>query len=129
MKVSETDVLDELELYINGGYYNDAKNLLIRLVDKEPNNTDYRLQLLRVLRILGEGDEFILQAKLTRAALDDPDGTIWEDIRRMGVEIRPSEPLFADDYLIITEAAEKTQEDEDREDVNTAPDHIVEFKS
>ncbi len=126
MKVSETDVLDELELYINGGYYNDAKNLLIRLVDKEPGNTDYRLQLLRVLRILGEGDEFIRQAKLTRAALDDPDGTIWEDIRRMGVEIRPSEPLFADDYFVIAEEPEQTtQEDEDGKD----DDHLVEFKS
>ncbi len=128
MKVSETDVLDELELYINGGYYNDAKNLLIRLVDKEPNNTDYRLQLLRVLRILGEGDEFIRQAKLTRAALDDPDGTIWEDIRRMGVEIRPSEPLFADDYFVIAEEAEVTQE-EDNEDSKDSDDHLVEFKS
>jgi pilus assembly protein FimV len=125
MKVSETDVLDELELYINGGYYNDAKNLLIRLVDKEPNNTDFRLQLLRVLRILGEGDEFIRQAKLTRATLEDSDGSIWEDIRRMGVEIRPSEPLFADDYLVITEEAEETLDEDDHD----GDDHFVEFKS
>ncbi len=125
MKVSETDVLDELELYINGGYYNDAKNLLIRLVDKEPSNTDFRLQLLRVLRILGEGDEFIRQAKLTRAALDDPDGTIWEDIRRMGVEIRPSEPLFADDYFVISEEIEETQGEDSEDD----DDHLVEFKT
>ncbi len=128
MKVSETDVLDELELYINGGYYNDAKNLLIRLVDKEPNNAEYHLQLLRVLRILGEGDEFIRQAKLTRAALNDPDRTIWEDIRRMGVEIRPSEPLFADDYFVITEEVEETQ-GEDNEDSKDRDDHLVEFKS
>ncbi len=126
MKVSETDVLDELELYINGGYYNDAKNLLVRLVDKEPGNPDFRLQLLRVLRILGEGDEFIRQAKLTRAALDDPDGTIWEDIRRMGVEIRPSEPVFADDYFLISDEAEDTADDEDGK---AGDDHLVEFKS
>ncbi len=119
MKVSETDVLEELELYINGGYYNDAKNLLARLVDKEPDNTEFRLQLLRVLRILGEGDEFMRQAKLARTVIDDPDGAIWEDIRRMGAEIRPSEPLFADDYFAITDE-EETEED--------TRDHVVEFK-
>ncbi len=116
MRVSETSVQDELDSYINGGYYNDAKNLLLRLTDKEPNKIEYRMQLLRVLRILGEGDEFVRQAKLTRSAIVDPDGAIWEDIRRMGIEIRPNEPLFSEDYFAIAD------DDQDEED------NLVEFK-
>ena len=92
---SENALMSVVDSYIEDKEYENARDLLLRLVEKFPNSNDYRICLLKLLYTTQEADLFLEQAQLARMSMHDPDGSEWEKIRSLGAELVPEHELFA----------------------------------
>ncbi|MDH3375619.1 MAG: hypothetical protein OEQ39_01445 [Gammaproteobacteria bacterium] len=91
---SENTLMSVVDSYIEDEEFENARDLLLRLVEKFPNSNDYRIRLLNLLYTMQDADLFLEQAQLARISMYDPDGSEWEKVRTLGAELVPDHELF-----------------------------------
>lgn len=97
----------------------DAAALQAALAEN-PEDTETRLKLLRHYAAVGEREAFEAEAETLYAQLADPASPAWREVRDMGVDLAPDNPLFGggDIRAGLTEdfgAEEPRTDAEDRE--------------
>lgn len=95
LDVNKVDAMDEAELHIGFGDYGKAAQILRDGIAKEPERHELHRKLLDVLFAAGDGEGFAEEAatyrKETGGAAD------WDEIARMGRQLRPHDDQFAED--------------------------------
>ena len=114
---SETDPMDELEAYIAKGQYAQAKTLLGRLINLFPDETSFRLYLLKILYAGREDETFHEHALYLHARRERITDDLWQEVVKMGAALMPDEALYG-----TPRAAEPESEPTD-------PNRIIEFSA
>jgi FimV-like protein len=93
--INPTYLLQEANLSIAFSDLDNAYHLLIRLINSDPKNPEYRLLILRVLKDLLKEEEFIYHsnhlAKITNKNINSE----WQQAYEYGLEFLPKHPLFS----------------------------------
>ncbi len=116
---SETDPIDELEAYIAKGQYAQAKTLLGRLINLFPDETNFRVYLLKILHAGREDAAFHEHALYLSERRGKIDDETWEEILLMGGALMPDEALYGGPPPAGTES----------ELPGKGAGHIIEFNS
>lgn len=92
---AEEDLLQEADVYIVYGLYDQAETELKEAIDQSPNNLAYRKKLLESYKASGDKSAFEQEAKKFKALDASGKGEHWEDICEWGRELVPDSDLFA----------------------------------
>ena len=90
----QDDVLNEVDVYLAYGLYDNAEELLKQSIDVNPGRTDYRLKLLDTYFVTKNIDGFSNQAEFFEAM----GGAVtphWNKVQTMGYELAPDNALFS----------------------------------
>lgn len=93
----DVDPLEEIEVYMAYGRYDQARDLLATAVAGEPERKDLRLKQLEIHALTHDRGGFETDAQELYALVDGPEDPTWQQAREMGREIAPEHPLFAED--------------------------------
>ena len=99
---------------------------LIAQVQADPGNSTSHLELLSLYYSQGAAQKFETAAEEMYAYVADPNESNWREVRRMGEELAPHNPLFSDNDSVVDEFS---QNDEAEPYAFEAPedDDIAEF--
>ena len=89
------DILDEADVYISYGLYQQAEELLKDGLGKQPANQRYQLKLAEIYHGDKRSDEFVRQAEAIAENIDK-NSAEWSGIVSMGAALVPGHALFAD---------------------------------
>ena len=89
------DPLEEIEVYLAYGRYDQAGDLLASAIGNEPERTDLRLKQLEVHALTHDRAAFEADAQDLYGMVDGSDDPVWQHVQEMGREIAPENPLFA----------------------------------
>lgn len=89
------DPLEEIEAYLAYGRYDQAGDLLASAIGNEPERTDLRLKQLEVHALTHDRAAFEADAQDLYGVVDGADDPVWQQVKEMGREIAPENPLFA----------------------------------
>ena len=89
------DPLEEIEVYLAYGRYDQAGDLLASAIGNEPDRTDLRLKQLEVHALTHDRAAFEADAQDLYGMVDGVDDPVWQQVQEMGREIAPENPLFA----------------------------------
>lgn len=89
------DPLEEIEVYLAYGRYDQAGDLLTSAIGNEPERTDLRLKQLEVHALTHDRAAFEADAQDLYGMVDGSDDPVWQQVQEMGREIAPENPLFA----------------------------------
>ncbi len=93
--VDQTDPLAEADFLIAYGLYDQAADLVIQAMGREPGRRELRLKLLEVYFVWGNKPKFERLAADLAASREGAAPDEWEKIVLMGRQISPQDPLFA----------------------------------
>jgi len=91
----QDDVLNEVDVYLAYGLYDNAEDLLTSSLDENPERADYRSKLLDTYFATKSVDAFVLEADKLKS-MGDAGGGYWDRVQIMGYELAPDNPLFSD---------------------------------
>lgn len=93
-EVEQDDVLNEADVYLAYGLYDNAEELLKTNIDEQPQRADYRAKLLDTFFAVKNADAFIGAAQELRdlGGAADP---YWQRVQVMGYELAPEHALFS----------------------------------
>ena len=91
----QDDVLNEVDVYLAYGLYDNAEELLSSSLETSPERADYRSKLLDTYFATKKTDAFIAEAKNLKS-LGDSAGPYWDRVQVMGYELAPGNALFSD---------------------------------
>ena len=74
---------------------------LIEQVKADPGNPNAHLELLSLYYAQGAADKFEAGAEEMYAYVADPNQASWREVRKMGEELAPHNPLFSDQDSIV----------------------------
>ncbi len=74
---------------------------LIAQVQADPGNPNAHLELLSLYYAQGAADKFEAGAEEMYAYVADPNQASWREVRKMGEELAPHNPLFSDQDSIV----------------------------
>jgi pilus assembly protein FimV len=94
---AEDDLLQEADVYIVYGLYDQAESELKEAIDKSPNNLAYRKKLLESYKASGDKSAFEQEAKKFKALDVAGKDEHWEDICEWGHALVPDSNLFVAD--------------------------------
>lgn len=129
------DPLDGVELYITYGRFAEARTMLDKAIDEEPERLDLRYKQLRVLAELGEGSGFAEQAEEVRELGGDMERVdhikarfplIFNDNGDMVAQTHRPEPLLGEEEGEDT-AAFTSGVEEDHDESNTSQLNLNDF--
>ena len=129
------DPLDGVELYITYGRFAEARTMLDKAIDEEPERLDLRYKQLRVLAELGEGSGFAEQADEVRELGGDMERVdqikgrfplIFNDNGDMVDQTHRSEPLLGEEEDLDTTSF-NSGVDEDHDESNTSQLNLNDF--
>ena len=112
-EVAEADsdeVIDEADVYISYGLYQQAEDLLKEALEKHPNNAAYHAKLAEVYYSENKVDEFVTQVESCEAKIDR-NSPAWTKIASMGTALIPAHALFSGDTVVAPAEAEAPQSD------------------
>ncbi len=89
----QDDVLNEVDVYLAYGLYDNAEDLLKSSLDEHPTRADYRAKLLDTYYATKNRDAFIDEAQKLRS-LGGAADRFWDRVQVMGHELAPDEELF-----------------------------------
>ncbi len=89
----QDDVLNEVDVYLAYGLYDNAEDLLKSSLDEHPTRADYRAKLLDTYYATKNRDAFIEEAQKLRS-LGGAADRYWDRVQVMGHELAPDEELF-----------------------------------
>jgi pilus assembly protein FimV len=92
----DSDALSEAELYLGHGRYDQAREVLDKALQADPDDSALRLKLLEVMALMQEEDGFVDQARILRDQVDENDDS-WRRALEMGRDFLPADPMFAAD--------------------------------
>jgi pilus assembly protein FimV len=91
----QDDVLNEVDVYLAYGLYDNAEDLLNSSLTENPDRADYRSKLLDTYFATKNVDAFSKEADKLKS-MGDAAGGYWDRVQIMGYELAPDNPLFSD---------------------------------
>ena len=91
---TDGEALKEIDTLIAFENYEQAADKLNGLLDKAPDNPEYRLRLLHILSAGGEEEASKEQEEILEAMMDGPLSETLARVRRIGQDLLPGHPLF-----------------------------------
>lgn len=91
----QDDVLNEVDVYLAYGLYDNAEELLNSSLQTNPERADYRSKLLDTYFATKNTSAFVNEAQNLRN-MGDAAGSYWDRVQIMGYELAPDNPLFSD---------------------------------
>jgi pilus assembly protein FimV len=90
----QDDTLNEVDVYLAYGLYDNAEDLLNQNLEANPDRADYRSKLLDTYFATKDAAKFLLQAEKLKAmgAAADP---YWARVQAMGYSLVPDNELFS----------------------------------
>ncbi|MEM7561925.1 MAG: FimV/HubP family polar landmark protein [Pseudomonadota bacterium] len=91
----QDDVLNEVDVYLAYGLYDNAEELLNSNLEADPDRADYRSKLLDTYFATKNVDAFVKEAENLKSMGDAASG-YWDRVQVMGYELAPDNALFSD---------------------------------
>ncbi len=91
----QDDVLNEVDVYLAYGLYDNAEELLKDSLENTPERADYRAKLLDTYFATKNVDGFVEEAEALKS-LGSAADRFWSRVQIMGYELAPSNELFAE---------------------------------
>lgn len=91
----QDDVLNEVDVYLAYGLYDNAEDLLNESIQSNPDRADYRAKLLDTYFATKNKDAFVKEADNLRSLGGGAD-RFWDRVQTMGYELAPENDLFSD---------------------------------
>lgn len=91
----QDDVLNEVDVYLAYGLYDNAEDLLNSSLTENPDRADYRSKLLDTYFATKNVDAFGKEAEKLKS-MGDAASNYWDRVQIMGYELAPENPLFSD---------------------------------
>ena len=101
----QDDVLNEVDVYLAYGLYDNAEELLTTNLAEFPERADYRSKLLDTYFATKNADAFVKEAE-TLKSMGDAASSYWDRVQIMGYELAPDNALFSDAKDIGMSAAD-----------------------
>jgi pilus assembly protein FimV len=95
INLDQGDPLAEADFHMAYGLYDQAADLILIAIKREPNRRDLKLKLLEVFFVWGNKEQFLTAARELAATREDAAPGEWEKIVIMGKQLAPEDPLFA----------------------------------
>lgn len=129
LKVDQDDVLNEADVYLAYGLYDNAEGLLVEALQNNPDRADYRAKLLDTHFATKNTDAFVREAEILHS-MGNPANRFWDRIQIMGYELSPENELFsgARDSDVSVEDLEYAKPDSADFDIS-ASDDISDFSN
>jgi pilus assembly protein FimV len=107
----ESDALGEAEVYLAYGRYDQARQVVAKALEQEPQRADLHLKLMEIMALTHDADGFENQARLLheQVGADDPS---WQQAQEMGREFLPNSPLFGQEDEFEVDASPVAVADE-----------------
>ncbi len=90
----QDDVLNEIDVYLAYGLYDNAEDLLKESLENSPDRADYRAKLLDTYFATKNADNFVKEAEALKS-LGGAADRYWDRVQIMGYELDPGNALFA----------------------------------
>ena len=90
----QDDVLNEIDVYLAYGLYDNAEELLRQSLDATPDRADYRSKLLDTYFATKNVDAFSKEAELLKS-MGSAGARYWDKAQVMGYELAPDNALFS----------------------------------
>lgn len=91
----QDDVLNEVDVYLAYGLYDNAEELLNESIEANPDRADYRAKMLDTHFATKNKDSFVKEAEALRS-LGGAADRYWDRVQIMGYELAPDNDLFAE---------------------------------
>jgi len=91
----QDDVLNEVDVYLAYGLYDNAEELLSNSITENPERADYRSKLLDTYFATKNSEAFVKEAENLKSMGDSAAG-YWDRVQIMGYELAPDNALFSD---------------------------------
>jgi len=90
----QDDALNEVDVYLAYGLYDNAEDLLKQSLEASPNRADYRSKLLDTYFATKNATEFVKHAEILKG-MGDTASRHWDRVQVMGYELAPDNDLFS----------------------------------
>lgn len=101
----QDDVLNEVDVYLAYGLYDNAEELLNESIKASPDKADYRAKLLDTYFATKNKDAFTKEAENLKS-LGGAANRFWDRVQIMGYELSPENKLFMDAQTSELKAAD-----------------------
>jgi pilus assembly protein FimV len=91
----QDDVLNEVDVYLAYGLYDNAEDLLNDSIQNHPERADYRSKLLDTYFATKAKDKFIKEAENLKS-MGEAANRHWDRVQVMGYELAPDNALFSE---------------------------------
>ncbi len=91
----QDDVLNEVDVYLAYGLYDNAEDLLKSSLVENPERADYRSKLLDTYFATKKSDAFVEEAENLKG-MGELGAAYWNRVQIMGYELEPDNALFSD---------------------------------
>ena len=91
----QDDVLNEVDVYLAYGLYDNAEELLNTSLSENPERADYRSKLLDTYFATKNTDAFVKEAQNLKS-MGEAANSYWDRVQIMGYELAPDNALFSD---------------------------------
>lgn len=92
-QMTETDPVKEADIFLAYGRIQQAEDVILEGLERDPANRDLKLKLMEVYHAGGNTESFNSQAQSFRNLVDEDDPN-WQKIAVMGYEMSPDNPLY-----------------------------------
>jgi len=126
----QDDVLNEVDVYLAYGLYDNAEDLLNSSLTENPDRADYRSKLLDTYFATKNAEAFGKEAEKLKS-MGDAAGSYWDRVQIMGYELAPENPLFSDakDSALSAADLEITKPQEADFDLGASDDDDTNFST
>ena len=90
----QDDTLNEVDVYLAYGLYDNAEDLLTQSLETNPERADYRAKLLDTYFATKNAEKFVGQAE-TLKSMGESANSYWGRVQAMGYELAPDNALFS----------------------------------
>jgi pilus assembly protein FimV len=90
----QDDTLNEVDVYLAYGLYDNAEDLLTQSLEANPERADYRAKLLDTYFATKNVTKFSEQAGMLKS-MGSAGDSYWNRVQAMGYEIAPDNPLYS----------------------------------
>ncbi len=121
--VEQDDVLNEVDVYLAYGLYDNAEDLLTESLQNSPDRADYRSKLLDTHFATKNAEAFIKEAEILKS-MGSAANRFWDRVQIMGFELAPENELFsgAKDSKVSVEDLEYAKPESADFDISVADD-------
>ncbi len=93
--LDKDDTISEVDVYLAYGLHGQAEELLVKAIDRKPNQPEYAHKLLQTYHAQGNSEGFHQTAEGFHARFGGESNPEWAGIAAMGAELRPGDSLYS----------------------------------